>query len=180
MKKIFLLTLVIFFSRVGVSCALIEAGTKEVGGAASLSFTEDYTFYMGMGTFGYFVSPEIGLNFNLAIMGSPEEDGGKIITPLGQIRYYFYKKGQTIIPYLGGQIGFRFYEEKTVTESWEGDGTYEKETEKKTDTKFCSGGMGGIKFFLNEDVSVNLEANYQTDGTGIFQLLAGISYFFGN
>lgn len=167
--KVFLLALAILFSMVSmvsVSYAQIEAGTKEIGGFASLSLEDSTTTYSIMPIIGYFLNPEVELG--LTVFASRFEMEGfssSDLMFLGQAKYHFYQKGQTTVPYVGGQLG--------IYTSSNGE----------TNTSFSFGGMGGAKFFLKENVSLNLEANYtymtDSDSDGRLEFLAGVSYYFG-
>lgn len=86
----------------------------------------------------------------------------------GRFNYHFLVPRATYIPYVGcalGMIGF---------DSGDSD-----------DSAFSVGAQGGVKYFLSEDTSFNLEASYtyaemDNEGTGTFSITAGISFYFGD
>jgi len=172
MKKVFLLALMILFSMVSISYAQIEAGTKEFGVAISYTIPEEGdNTYTAMANFGYFITPKLQLGISGFTLGGTDYSSDGVF---GTVKYHFYSKGQTVVPYIGAQAGM-FAISNGVSY-----------------TSFSYGGMGGLKFFVREDTSINLEANYLRyssevqvgratieQDTSQLQLLVGLSFYFG-
>jgi len=186
MKKIIIFVLIIILSNIGVSYAQVKKGTKEIGAAGTLSFIENFNFYTFVTTFGYFVTPKIQLGLTgIGVESSSEEDIDMKTYSLGlHMKYHFYKEGQIVVPYLGGQAGIKTYPKINVEIEMYNDEVTETKTSTETGTSFFWGGIGGLKFFLTENISFNLEANYQnvtdedSDVTDVLQLLFGFSTYF--
>ncbi len=100
-------------------------------------------------------------------------------------RYHFYKKGSVFVPYVGAQAGWINYYQK------------QKETVGGTTSNvgrngnaISYGGMAGVKYFLDENTSLNAEMNYRrydidlgkdapTATHDVLKWLIGLSYYFG-
>jgi len=170
-KKVLMLMVVIFFAVAGISYAGTEAGMMELGIQGTYTQTKvegnDFKFYLGMVNFGYFFTPQIQVGVMGLLGGTLDGDNQKVYGASGQLKYNFSSnKAQTMIPYLGVQAGIY--------------GTSNGSSE----SAFSYGGMGGLKFFLSENTSLNLEINYQrtklaSTDIDIFQGLVGVSFYFG-
>lgn len=158
-------------------------GRGSLGAALSLNHQEYDT---GSSTFetdfltinaslGYFFTDHIEVNFS-PFFTSTESDSGSGDTStsiyysyLGNVKFNFYGEGSTIIPYIGLQGGISGYDS--------GDDN--------NDQNFGYGGMGGLKVFFNESVSMNFELNYmQTEydedqTQKDMRFFVGFTYYFG-
>jgi len=131
------------------------------------------------GSIGYFVTDHLEVNF-APVMSASESEAGSSSSEstsysyFGNLKYNFYQRGSTTVPFVGLQAGITGYES-------DGD----------TDSAFSYGGMVGVKFFLTEDISLNLELNYlqttfeaqypatQDTEYEVSSFFAGFSYYFG-
>ena len=136
--------------------------------------------------YSYFLTDQVSAGANLMINGNKDKyDDGTTSSDLTagidlNAKYHFiFSKGQTVVPYLGLQGGWINMAIKSEGESASGSaGSY--------------GGMGGVKFFITENVSFNTELNYRKYTVGFtyglaevtskindVKLLFGLSYYFG-
>jgi opacity protein-like surface antigen len=123
------------------------ANTKSTpeGGSSTTTTTALYT--VGYGRF--ITDPiQLGISHTGVIYSTDNSDSGIMIFD-GFAKYHFYSKGQTVVPYVGIQLGF-------VGLSSSSSGGSDT-----SGTGFSYGGMGGIKFFLSENFAVNTELNYR-------------------
>ena len=92
-------------------------------------------------TFGYFMTDEVQLSGNLMLM---EAEGMKSMAFEGQGRYHFILEGQEYVPYVGAQLG-----------------TFNMDSDYGSESAMSYGFLGGAKYFISEDLSLNLEYNYK-------------------
>jgi opacity protein-like surface antigen len=123
---------------------------------------------------GHFFTDNLEVNFAPMIMRIEPEGADDVLlyNYFVNLKYNFYQEGATTIPYLGVQTGITGYEAA-------GD----------DDSDLSYGAMGGVKFFVSEEVSVNLELNYlkttfDADVGGdidldVTSLFVGLSWYFG-
>ena len=153
--------------------------------AASLSYQHQETSFGDsdsetdttslMGSLGYFLSDHLEVNFAPMIMILDPDQGDKytLYSYFGNLKVNFYQKGWIAVPYVGVQAGVTGYES--------GD---------DDDSSFSYGALGGIKLFVTEDVSLNLELNYlhttfDADDGGddtdldVTSFFVGFSWYFG-
>ncbi len=171
LKKVFLLTVVMFLAIAGTSYAGTDAGMMELGLQGSYTQTkiddEDFKFYLGYFNFGYFLTPQLQLGALGMFGGNINGETNRIYGISADFRYNFsYDKAQTVVPYLGIQAGV----------SGISDGTNE--------SAFAYGAMGGIKFFVTERASLNFGVNWvrtRIEDTDIdtFMGSVGFSVYFG-
>ena len=140
MRKIFILTLVIVFGLASVSFAGVEEGKSEIGGNITRQDIDGIVLTMVNLNYGYFMTDEVQLTGNMMLM---KAEGYKALALEGQGRYHFIL-GEEYVPYVGGLIG---------TFNIDGDGFSE--------SAMSYGFMGGVKYFVSEDTSFNLEYNYK-------------------
>lgn len=205
MRKLGLLLLlvaVMFVYSNAASAAGIQKGASEFTASGSIdrvTTTSEYS-YMGYsgseksssnGTtvnlgYNYFLTDQVSAGANLMINGNKDKyDDGTTSSDVTagidlNAKYHFiFSKGQTVVPYLGLQGGWINMAIKSEGESASGSaGSY--------------GGMGGVKFFITENVSFNTELNYRKYTVGFtyglaevtskindVKLLFGLSYYFG-
>lgn len=128
-----------------------------------------------MGSLGYFFNDHLEVNFApmIMIVDPDEGDTYTLYSYFGNLKINFYQKGWTAVPYVGVQAGVTGYEL--------GD---------DDDNAFSYGALGGIKLFVTEDVSLNLELNYlhttfDADDGGddldldVTSFFVGFSWYFG-
>jgi hypothetical protein len=172
-KKVLVFTVVMLLSIASVCYAGLEAGQTEVGVMGSYGITKiggttgTVNTWLGSGSVGYLVTRQIQLGVSGIAMGSSNSTSVSAFFGLGQFKYNFaFDKAQTVVPYLGAQLGFLGYSNHT------------------SDTGFSYGALGGLKFFVSEKTSLNLEANYlhtEISNVGVdnIQFLVGFSVYFG-
>ena len=141
MKKIFILTLVMVFGLASVCFAGIEQGKSEVGANYTRQDVDGIVISMVNFNYGYFMTDELQLSGNLMLM---EAEDFELIGLDGQAKYHLIQEGSEIVPYVGAQLG---------NVSISGPGFSESAT--------SYGFMGGAKYFVSEDASVNVEYNYK-------------------
>jgi len=159
----------------GMADAKIEEGTKEISAFGALSTTEpeegdtttQLVIQVGGGVF-LDTNNQVGGSFTQA----SSESGGDTAT-LRVITGFFKHHLNTeeeAIPYLGGQGGMAFLEFAGESAS-----------------SIAYGGMFGVKFFLSEELSMNVEYNllfttitYDSQEYDVTQttIQAGMSYYF--
>lgn len=170
-KKVLMLTAVMLLAIAGTSYGGTEAGMMELGVQGTFYSTkiekETFNFYLGMVNFGYFFTPQIQIGLNGLLGGTVDGNNQTFYGGSGQFKYNFsFNKAQTVVPYLGVQAGM----------AGTSNGTSE--------SAFSYGGMGGLKFFVSEKTSFNVEGNYQrttianTD-INLFSISVGVSFYFG-
>lgn len=136
-------------SEVGVQSSLMFTTTKPEGGGE----TKDTTT-MFLANYGYFITDGLQVGGSLLTSGTSSEDiygteTSSVTTGFDAFaKYHFYRKGQTVVPYVGAQLG-------VVGVSM--DSGYGE----ATGSALSYGGMGGVKFFMSEKTSLNLELNYR-------------------
>ncbi len=161
MKKILffsLLALFLFSLTANIAFAGTKAGSTELGLNASITNLsidsdddddEDIQMFLGTVTAGYFITDQIQLGGSF--MGNRMDYGDSDSTTYdlsAQAKYHFSSSDQTIVPYVGIQGGYytRTYDSGDGDES-ESDG-------------YSYGALGGLKFFVTESTTLNLELNY--------------------
>jgi outer membrane protein W len=103
--------------------------------------------------YGYFITDAISIGASVMGIGvdvtdSSDNKSKNTFTYL-QLdgKYHFYSKGATVVPYLGASVGEAMIKSESGNESNSANGTMVM-------------GRGGLKFFVSESTSVNLELNY--------------------
>lgn len=179
-KKVLVFTGVMLLSMASVSYAGLEAGQMEVGvqgmygtnsasgGGSSFKFSD----WSALGSVGYLFTRQMQFSIAGGYVGTGNGSTTSMFTALGQFKFNFaFDKAQTVVPYLGVQSG-------SLAASAGG----------YNSSGFSYGGLGGVKFFITENVSLNLEANYlhtklkvvSTDvDVDQTQFLLGVSFYFG-
>jgi len=153
--------------------AIGETTTKAKG--ASSQTSDDFTTRIG---YGYFFTDAFSLGADIDYNYSKSQgssDGTNTIYTLLTTKYHFMPKN-TLVPYIGAQLGGYFMDAGSNLSS----------------TGFAYGALGGIKYFLTENASINAELNflgmstttkasgrsYDADMTRL-QAMFGLSYYFG-
>lgn len=146
-------------------------GKGILGAAVTISHTEmdedEFDMWAIWFAGGYFFTDHIEVNITPRIMYM-ESDAYETTTysVLANLKYNFFKKGWTTIPYVGLQAGVAGYE-----------------ADDDSDSAFSYGGMAGLKFFLTEDISLNIEGNYlrttYDDDDHRTSVLFGFTFYFG-
>jgi opacity protein-like surface antigen len=183
MKKIIILALIAIFGITGVSYAGIQAGKGELGIAAAYTMPDegDTDSYTAMSSLGYFVTNQIQLGVGLIVSGTTGDNDSRVLAGLGQVKYHFnYAKDQTVVPFLGIQGGLYNISYKSSEYDDDAGEVVDKD---KSETAFSYGGMGGVKFFVTENTSLNTEVNYQRvkideSDSGTLTFLIGLSFYF--
>ncbi len=143
MRKIIILTLVMVFGLASVCFAGVEQGRSEIGGNLSRQSFEGMTMTMLNFYYGYFVTDEVQVTGNLMLM---DMDGEATLRSTEvQGRYHFILEGEEYVPYVGGLLGSMTVEAGNFSE-----------------TATSYGFLGGVKYFLDEDFSVNAEYVHKT------------------
>lgn len=138
------------YSNAESAVAGIGEGSQEIGGMATLmntsaaGTTTSTTIFMG--SYAYFFTDNIQAGGSLLTVGAKSDDIEASITGIDLFgKYYFYQKGQEIIPWVGiqaGNINFKAGSTSSSATSY--------------------GLMGGGKYFVSENVSANAELNYRS------------------
>ena len=140
-------------------------GKHSVSVFGNLTNSDNATTTLLGGSYGMFFTDNIEASGTLMLMNF---DGDFTIYLLyGRCNYNFVKKGETYIPYAGVALGMVGYDDGNAD-----------------DSAISFGAQGGVKYFLSEDTSFNLEASYtfaEIDGESYdaFSITAGISFYFG-
>lgn len=194
MRKLGLLLLlvaVMFAYSNEASAAGIQKGASEISAFGSLSRmttkVDDYkdTTHTNIGMLGYsyFLTDQISAGANLLLIGMKSKDSEGSTSSAGitgidlNAKYHFFSKGQTVVPYLGLQGGLMRMSLKSDGDSLSGRAP-------------SYGGMGGVKFFITENIAFNTELNYRRYSIKFsgyeskakinnLSLLLGFSVYFG-
>ena len=124
------------------------------------------------GSIGRFLTDNVEVNFAPMII-SIDADGEEmsVYSYFGNVKFNFITEGQTAVPYAGLQAG--------ISGVAYGD---------EDDSSLGYGFMGGIKMFLNEDLSLDIELNYLmaelevgdvTADVATTSVFVGFKYYFG-
>lgn len=188
MKKLlvvmFILSVTLFVHQYGEAAVSgLQQGKSELGGYADISGTSS-TAKVGsysststssstsLGfTYGYFLTDAIQLSGRLFAVGT-ESSGTTTSTTYTYLegKYHFYEKGQELVPYLGLGLGGLSIKSGGVSGSGSSVAL-----------------MGGLKFFISENTSINPELNissnsYSMSGAEITaattRLFVGFSLYF--
>ena len=174
MKKMFLVGMMLLMTVLLSTPAVagLSAGQLELGGFMSYSSPEDSEDNLILSAnLSMLVTQQIQVGGSVMYLFADAPSGGDetlIASLLGTFKYNFaFSEAQTTVPYVGAQVGLT-----TIDVA----GT--------DDTSYSFGTMGGVKFFLSEATSLNLELNYlltdyDGDTTSNTSVLAGISFYFG-
>lgn len=164
MKKLSILCLMIAASifmvtNVYAAGAQIGKGSSEVFGMLSYTNTVSKTessddknttntalYTVG---YGYFVTDRVQLGIShLGILAKSDSDSSSDTLSIlgfdGFVKYHFLDKGATLVPYVGLQAGY----------------LSAKYNDDKGDA-MTYGAMGGLKYFVSENVTLNTELNYR-------------------
>ena len=141
-------------------------GKQSVSVFGNLTNSDNATTTLLGGSYGMFFTDNMEGTGTLMLMNF---DGDFTIYLLyGRFNYNFVKAGATYIPYVGCALGMVGYDD--------GDAD---------DSAISIGAQGGVKYFLSEDTSFNLEASYtfaeiDSESYNAFSITAGISFYFGD
>jgi hypothetical protein len=181
MKKVIVTALTILLGFAGISySAEFKKGSVELGLNTSISKSSadngnDYLASTSAFHAGYFVTDKVSVGGAYLLTSSRTTVNGVSTTNsayniTGQARYHFnYTPEQVPVPYVGAQAGY--YDQQS---SSGGDG-------------YTYGALGGLKIFMNEYASLNMELNYNnvrveagshTQRHDQTSLLFGFSVFF--
>jgi hypothetical protein len=144
-------------------------GKQFVSVFGNINSSDEVTTMVIGGTFGKFFTDNMEGNGTLMLIGYDTDfDDATMYILSGKFNYNFFQSGLTYIPYAGCALGLAGYD---------AGGT--------SDSSLSIGVQGGIKYFISEDTSFNLEASlthYEIEGESIdsFAITAGISYYFGD
>lgn len=135
---------------------LPTSGTKEIGVAANYSFNGNKP-YAVQGSYGVFVAPTVEFGGVAAVSGAAHSDTASSVG--GFANYYFASGAENpLLPYLGVFAGYSHVHDDSAS----------------------VGGQGGVKYFFNPNIALNLEANYRAarHSSGTSNLVLGFSTFF--
>jgi len=135
---------------------LPTAGTKEVSLAANYSFNGDKP-YAVQGSYGVFTAPTVEFGGVAAISGASHSTTASSVGAFAD--YYFAGGASTqLLPYLGVFVGYSHVHDDSAS----------------------VGGQGGVKYFFNPSIALDLEANYRAarHSSGTSNLILGLSTFF--
>lgn len=135
---------------------LPTAGTKEVGVAANYSFNGDKP-YAVQGSYGVFIAPTVEFGGVAAISGASHSTTASSV---GAFADYYFASGadNPLLPYLGVFAGYSHVHDDSAS----------------------VGAQGGVKYFFNPSIALNVEANYRAarHSSGTSNLILGFSTFF--
>lgn len=135
---------------------LPTAGTKEVGVAANYSFNGDKP-YAVQGSYGVFIAPTVEFGGVAAISGASHSTTASSV---GAFADYYFASGadNPLLPYLGVFAGYSHVHDDSAS----------------------VGVQGGVKYFFNPSIALNVEANYRAarHSSGTSNLILGFSTFF--
>ncbi len=135
---------------------LPTSGTKEIGVAANYSFNGNKP-YAVQGSYGYFTSPTVEFGGVAEVSGARHSTTASSV---GGFANYYFSGGATnpLLPYLGVFVGYSHV----------------------NDSSASVGGQGGVKYFFNPNIALNLEADYRAarHSSGTSNLILGFSTFF--
>lgn len=135
---------------------LPTAGTKEIGIAGNYSFNGDKPYAL-QGSYGVFTSPTLEFGGVGAISGASHATTASSLGAFGN--YYFTGGAETqLLPYLGVFAGYSHVHDDSAS----------------------VGGQGGVKYFFNPNIALNVELNYRAarHSSGASNLILGFSTFF--
>ena len=144
----------------------IRPGTMELGGYATfqtMSFDGGGEVDVNtlLVTGGQFIKEDVQVGGALMYLTADGADA-QMIDAYAKKYFLEAMKSEVTIPYVGVMAGMIFYDAGG-----------------EDDTEFSFGAMAGIKHFLSEQTSVNLEYNYRIySDLDIGTLMVGISYYF--
>ena len=119
---------------------------SEIETAAAETYESDLKILNA--SLGYFWTDHIEISFS-PTFATLEVEGAEmsVYNYFGSLQYNFYSSGWQAVPYIGLQAGMTGIELKYEDDSYE-------------DTDFSFGWMGGLKAFLTENVSLDIEYNW--------------------
>ncbi len=135
---------------------LPTAGTKEIGVAGNYSFNGDKPYVL-RGSYGVFTSPTVEFGGVAEISGASHTSTASSVGAFGN--YYFSSgSGSQLLPYLGLFLGYSHVHDDSAS----------------------VGGQGGVKYFFNPNIAVNVEVDYRAarHSSGTSNLILGFSTFF--
>jgi outer membrane protein W len=194
MRKLGLLLLlvaVMFAYSNEAAAAGLQKGASEIAAFGSLSrmttkmddYKDTTNTNIGILGYNYFLTDQVSAGANLLLMGTKSKDNegstsSVVATGIDlNAKYHFTSKGQTVVPYLGLQGGWMGISMKSDGDSLSGRAP-------------SYGGMGGVKFFITENIAFNTELNYRRYNIKFsgeeskakinnLSLLLGFSVYFG-
>ena len=140
------------------SIVLPTTGDKEISLGGSYTFNTPKTYFL-QGGYGVFASPNLEFGAQLSVGGA---DHVSTSTDVGAFADYYLRGGSDnespLLPYIGISAGYlnqSHYDSASV------------------------GGQAGVKYFLNSNVAVNAEFEYNAarHSSGQSQLFLGLSTF---
>lgn len=165
MKKVLLVGAMALFAAVN---AQTEKGTWSLGGSSMVGFNSlgvnvkadgdsesspKLNLFVLTPSVGYFVSNGVNigvdLNFLNASVSGTEETSASVFSILPNVTYYFNTANNTFKPYLGAGVGYSNVNATGVAE------------EKISEGAFTWSAKGGVAYFPNTNVGLNLGLGYQ-------------------
>jgi len=138
------------------STLLPTAGTREIGVAANYSFNGDKP-YAVQGSYGVFTAPTVEFGGVAAVSGASHS---RTASSVGGFANYYFVSGadNPLLPYLGVFAGYSHVRDDSAS----------------------VGAQGGVKYFFNPSIALNLEVNYRAarHSSGTSNLVLGFSTFF--
>jgi hypothetical protein len=168
-----------------------EQGMVEMNGSAAFAtavgeHTADASAYAISTQVTYFATDAFSVGGRLTFTGASAEtwDGEVSESALGlyAVADAHLAPASTVVPFLGGAIGFERYSQEVDYEDWWRNSRSIRETDKYDNTEVIVEFHGGAKAFIRDNVAVTMEARYRTSledfaDVGTFGLLAGLSVF---
>jgi hypothetical protein len=135
---------------------LPTAGTKEIGIAGNYSFNGDKPYAL-QGSYGVFTSPALEFGGVGEVAGASH---ATTASSLGAFANYYFAGGadNPLLPYLGVFAGYSHVHDDSAS----------------------VGAQGGVKYFFNPNIALNVELNYRAarHSSGTSDLILGFSTFF--
>jgi hypothetical protein len=135
---------------------LPTAGTKEISVAGNYSFNGDKPYAL-QGSYGVFTAPAVEFGGVAAVAGATHTTTASSVGAFAN--YYFTGgAGTQLLPYLGVFAGYTHVHDDTAS----------------------VGGQGGVKYFFNPNIALDVELNYRAarHSSGASNLILGFSTFF--
>jgi opacity protein-like surface antigen len=121
---------------------------------------------------GYYLTDHVQINFS-PTFATNETEGAEISLNnyFGSLQYNFYRSGWQAVPYVGFQAGMTSIDFKYEDDSY-------------SDTGYSFGFMGGLKAFLTENLSLDIEYNWLwapdlTADLTMSTIFIGFTWYFG-
>jgi len=171
MRKLFIVLCVLGLATAGFAAdpmqmAGIQTGEKEVSANLSIMKSSggdmDMTTWMALGSFGYFITPNIQLKGSGMVFGNDSDDVTMLNGSIGIGADYLFGSNTEYIPYVGGDIllSFSKIDMNIDTSSY---GSYGSMDSSTSDTGIGFDVHAGLKQFITDNTAINYEVRYMVD-----------------